>query len=168
MGPSFTVWSRVATGGTEAGWVTGNRVRAQGRGVTRTYVSLLVAQSRYPNPGGPVDHCRLRSRMRNREDAGKRSGPPLGKGTGVTPPGPHKLMRGRPGGGGEAPPGHVSCSPGMGVGGAWLCATPRSRVAHAARRIGQCAEPGKPPAAYDYRQGTQFIPKGGLRDWYVE
>ena len=25
----------------------------------------------------------------------KRSGPPLGKGTGVTPPGPHNLLRGR-------------------------------------------------------------------------
>ena len=53
-------------------------------------------------------------------------------------------------------------------GGAWLFATPRCRDAHAARRIGQCAEPGKPPAAYGCRQGTQFPKKGGLRDWYVE
>ena len=50
--------------------------------------------------------------------------------------------------------------PRSGVGrGMALCHTPVSRRT-AARRIVQCAKPGKPPAAYGCRQGTQF-PKGG-------
>ena len=49
---------------TMAGWVTGNRVRARERGDRRTYVSLLVARTRYPNPGGPENHCRPRSRRK--------------------------------------------------------------------------------------------------------
>ena len=58
--------------------------------------------------------------------------------------------------------------PRSGVGGAWLFATPRCRDAHAARRIGQCAKPGKPLATGGCRQGTQFQKWGELRDWYVE
>ena len=49
---------------TMAGWVTGNRVRARGRGDRRTYVLLLVAQARYPNPGGPENHFRPRRRKK--------------------------------------------------------------------------------------------------------
>ena len=90
-----------------------------------------------------------------------RSGPPLGKGTGVTPPGPHKLMRGRLEVEDEHRLGMLLFPRYQAWGEAWLCATPWSRVAQAARRIGQCAEPGKPPAAYGCRQGTQF-PKGGV------
>ena len=58
--------------------------------------------------------------------------------------------------------GMLLCSRYQAWGEAWLCATPRSRVAHAARRIVQCAEPGKPPAAYGCRQGTQFPKRGGV------
>ena len=85
----------------------------------------------------------------------------------MTPPGPHNLMRVRPVVEEEHRLGMLLC-PRSGVGrGMALCHTPVSRRT-AARRIVQCAEPGKPPAAYGCRQGTQFIPKGGLRDWYVE
>ena len=99
----------------------------------------------------------------------KQSGPPLGQQTGVTPPGPHNLMRARPGGRRGAPPGRVGCFPGTGVGGAWLFAMPRYRDALAARRIGQCAEPGKPTGDRRLSHGVLSSRKWGeLHDWYVE
>ena len=52
--------------------------------------------------------------------------------------------------------GMLAVPPVSGVGGGMaFCHTPVSRRT-AARRIRQCAEPGKPPAAYGCRQGTKF------------
>ena len=54
-------------------------------------------------------------------------------------------------------------------GGAWLFAMPRYRDALAARRSGQCAEPGKPTGDRRLSHGVLGSRKWGeLRDSYVE
>ena len=54
-------------------------------------------------------------------------------------------------------------------GGAWRFAMPRYRDAFAARRIEQCAEPGKPTGDRRLLHGVLSHKKWGeLRDWYVE
>ena len=98
-----------------------------------------------------------------------RSGPPLGKGTGVTPSGPHKLLRGRPGWRGGAPPGHVGCIPGIRRGGGHgFVPYPGVSTHTQPGALGSAlnlASPQRPMAAATVLSSQ----KGGeLRDWYVE
>ena len=99
----------------------------------------------------------------------KRSGPPLGKGTGVTPPGPHNLMRARPGGGRGALPGHVGCFPGQAWGGHGFLPCPGIATHSQPGALGSALNLASPLATDGCRTGYSDPKKWGeLRDCYVE
>ena len=85
----------------------------------------------------------------------------------MTPPGPHNLMRGRLEVEEEHRLGMLLCPRHQAWGEAWLCATPRSRVAPQPGALCSAlnlASPQRPMAAARVLNSQ----KGGLRDWYVE